>query len=100
MITTSSSMKPLMVLHLLHNLHISSALCFTKSVDSAHRLARLIQLFEDSNVMQENSTMDTVINDNISISIGSIFVAEYSSDLSKDERKNILNKFKRGDIRL
>ena len=99
MIITSSSMKPLMVLHLLHNLHISSALCFTKSVDSAHRLARLIQLFEDLSLkesMQEISTINTA-NNNVS---RSIIAVEYSSDLSKDERKNILNKFKRGDIHL
>ncbi|RIA93551.1 P-loop containing nucleoside triphosphate hydrolase protein [Glomus cerebriforme] len=97
MIITSSSLKPLMVLHLLYNLHISSALCFTKSVDSAHRLARLIQLFDNSNLrksIQENSTLNTVIPTE------SIIAAEYSSDLSNDERKNILNKFKRGDIRL
>src|SRR4051794_33868532 len=98
MIITSSSMKPLMVLHLLYNLHISSALCFTKSVDSARRLARLIQLFEDVRLkesMQEISSMDTATNNNVSIYTRSIIAAEYSSDLSKDERKNILNKFKR-----
>ena len=97
MIITSSSMKPLMVLHLLYNLHISSALCFTKSVDSAHRLAQLIQLFEDSNLKesnQKNSTIDTVTR------AESIISTEYSSDLSKDERKSVLNKFKRGDIHL
>ncbi|CAI2165654.1 6375_t:CDS:10 [Funneliformis geosporum] len=95
MIVTSSSMKPLIVLHLLHNLHIKSALCFTKSVDSAHRLAKLIQLFENSNFKESIQE-----NDNMIISTGSIIAAEYSSDLTKDERKNILNKFKRGDIRL
>ncbi|GBB85530.1 hypothetical protein RclHR1_12010011 [Rhizophagus clarus] len=100
MIITPSSMKPLMVIHLLYNLHVSSALCFTKSVDSAHRLAQLIQLFEDSKLkesIQKNNTVDVVTN---TIPTGSIIVAEYSSDLTKDERKNVLNKFKRGDIRL
>ena len=95
MIITSSSMKPLMVLHLLHNLHISSALCFTKSVDSAHRLAKLIQLFENSYLKESIQANSTTF-----ISMGSIIAAEYSSDLTKDERKNILNKFKRGEIRL
>ncbi|RGB30747.1 P-loop containing nucleoside triphosphate hydrolase protein [Rhizophagus diaphanus] len=100
MIITSSSMKPLMVIYLLYNIHISSALCFTKSVDSAHRLAQLIQLFEDSRLkesIQKNSTIDAKTS---TIPMGSIIAAEYSSDLSKDERKNVLNKFKRGDIRL
>ena len=35
-----------MVLHLLHHLQVRSALCFTKSVESAHRLYKLIQLYE------------------------------------------------------
>ncbi|CAG8520194.1 20094_t:CDS:10 [Cetraspora pellucida] len=54
MIASTSSEKPLVILHLLHNLHISSAL----------------------------------------------FVAEYSSDLSQEERRSILNKFKNGEIQL
>ncbi|KAI8605394.1 P-loop containing nucleoside triphosphate hydrolase protein [Dissophora ornata] len=46
MIVCESSEKPLMVLHLLHHLNVRSALCFTKSVESAHRLYKLIQLYE------------------------------------------------------
>ncbi|KAI1308180.1 ATP-dependent RNA helicase dbp6 [Mortierella claussenii] len=46
MIVCESSEKPLMVLHLLHNRNVRSALCFTKSVESAHRLYKLIQLYE------------------------------------------------------
>ncbi|KAG9320584.1 hypothetical protein KVV02_008345 [Mortierella alpina] len=46
MIVCDTSEKPLMVLHLLHHLQVRSALCFTKSVESAHRLYKLIQLYE------------------------------------------------------
>ncbi|KAF9966886.1 ATP-dependent RNA helicase dbp6, partial [Actinomortierella ambigua] len=46
MIVCDTSDKPLMVLHLLHHLNVRSALCFTKSVESAHRLFKLVQLFE------------------------------------------------------
>ncbi|KAG0260404.1 ATP-dependent RNA helicase dbp6 [Linnemannia exigua] len=46
MIVCETSEKPLMVLHLLHHLKVRSALCFTKSVESAHRLYKLIQLYE------------------------------------------------------
>ncbi|KAG0258649.1 ATP-dependent RNA helicase dbp6 [Actinomortierella ambigua] len=46
MIVCDTSEKPLMVLHLLHHLNVRSALCFTKSVESAHRLYKLVQLFE------------------------------------------------------
>ncbi|RHZ78744.1 hypothetical protein Glove_156g55 [Diversispora epigaea] len=87
MIVTTSSMKPLVVLNLLHNLNISSALCFTKSVDSAHRLSKLIQLFEELYQQRNNSH-------------SLIAVAEYSSDLSLEKRKTILKKFKRGEIKL
>ncbi|KAG0227018.1 P-loop containing nucleoside triphosphate hydrolase protein [Mortierella sp. GBAus27b] len=48
MIVCESSEKPLMVLHLLHHLKVRSALCFTKSVESAHRLSKLLQLYERS----------------------------------------------------
>ncbi|KAF9433342.1 ATP-dependent RNA helicase dbp6 [Entomortierella beljakovae] len=46
MIVCDTSEKPLMVLHLLHHKNVRSALCFTKSVESAHRLYKLIQLYE------------------------------------------------------
>ncbi|KAG0098162.1 ATP-dependent RNA helicase dbp6 [Podila epicladia] len=46
MIVCDTSEKPLMVLHLLHHRKVRSALCFTKSVESAHRLYKLIQLYE------------------------------------------------------
>ncbi|KAG0362492.1 P-loop containing nucleoside triphosphate hydrolase protein [Gamsiella multidivaricata] len=46
MVVCETSEKPLMVLHLLHHLNVRSALCFTKSVESAHRLYKLVQLYE------------------------------------------------------
>ncbi|KAF9113661.1 ATP-dependent RNA helicase dbp6 [Mortierella sp. AM989] len=46
MIVCETAEKPLMVLHLLHHKNVRSALCFTKSVESAHRLYKLIQLYE------------------------------------------------------
>lgn len=51
MIVCETSEKPLMVLHLLHHLQVRSALCFTKSVESAHRLYKLIQLYEKIRTM-------------------------------------------------
>ncbi|CAG8521870.1 6839_t:CDS:10 [Acaulospora morrowiae] len=104
MIVTSPTEKPLVVLYLLHNFNISSALCFTKSVDSAHRLAKLIQLFENMYAQTKESisthdvNMDEAINQKEENSV--ITVAEYSSDLSQERRKNILKKFKRGEVRL
>ena len=82
MIVTESSQKPLIVLHILHNLKIKSALCFTKSVESAHRLALLIGFFEKIH-RPEGFT-----------------ASEYSSDLSQQERTNILKRFKDGELKL
>src|SRR5438105_6125629 len=83
MIVTESSQKPLIVLHIHHNLKIKSALCFTKSVESAHRLALLIQFFEKIHRPE-----------------GKFIASEYSSDLSQQERKNILKRFKGGELKL
>ncbi|CAG8480773.1 5060_t:CDS:10 [Paraglomus occultum] len=83
MIITESSQKPLIVLHILHNLEIKSALCFTKSVESAHRLALLIQFFEQMHRPE-----------------GKFTASEYSSDLSQQERTNILKRFKEGELKL
>ncbi|KAG0302575.1 ATP-dependent RNA helicase dbp6 [Dissophora globulifera] len=56
MIVCESSEKPLMVLHLLHHLNVRSALCFTKSVESAHRLYKLVQLYEKIRTTSSPST--------------------------------------------
>ncbi|CAG8502482.1 9427_t:CDS:10 [Ambispora leptoticha] len=97
MIITSSSEKPLVVLHLLHNYHVSAVLCFTKSVESAHRLSKLIQFFEAS---FSNDTGRSSNNDDKDIDEKQIVATEYSSDLSKKERIKILNKFKAGKIHI
>ena len=97
MVVTSSSTKPLTLFHLLRNYHISSALCFTKSVEAAHRLAKLIEYFEnaystrqteDDNMLSEDSQHEKFI------------AAEYSSELSQADKNAILRKFKSGSIRL
>ncbi|KAK3815147.1 MAG: P-loop containing nucleoside triphosphate hydrolase protein [Benniella sp.] len=87
MIVCETSEKPLMVLHLLHHLKVRSALCFTKSVESAHRLYKLIQLYE-----KMDSTTATPAD--------SIVVAEYSSDLPNSKRQAILRAFNKGEIHL
>ncbi|KAI9281715.1 P-loop containing nucleoside triphosphate hydrolase protein [Umbelopsis sp. AD052] len=85
MIVCPSDQKPMLVLHLLYNLNVKSALCFTKSVESAHRLFMLITFFERAHGKQDD---------------GKIVAAEYSSDLTQSARRSILKKFKQGEIRL
>jgi superfamily II DNA/RNA helicase len=65
MIVCDTSEKPLMVLHLLHHRKVRSALCFTKSVESAHRLYKLIQLYE----RQRTSPTPATTKDNATESV-------------------------------
>ncbi|CAG8551987.1 11560_t:CDS:2, partial [Acaulospora colombiana] len=82
---------------------VKRSLCFTKSVDSARRLAKLIQLFENLYAQTDDPTSTDTSADKATNQKGGklvITAAEYSSDLSQEKRKNILRKFKRGEIRL
>ncbi|KAF9995897.1 ATP-dependent RNA helicase dbp6 [Entomortierella chlamydospora] len=68
MIVCETSEKPLMVLHLLHHKNVRSALCFTKSVESAHRLFKLIQLYEKtrtttSQSIPQSTQMNTAVSE-------------------------------------
>ena len=82
MIVTTSMEKPLVLLSLLHRSEapLRQVLCFTKSVESAARLAKLIDLF-------------SAISPSTSLS-----VAHYSSDLSRGERTRVLHALRRGEM--
>ncbi|KAK3805081.1 MAG: P-loop containing nucleoside triphosphate hydrolase protein [Linnemannia elongata] len=88
MIVCETSEKPLMVLHLLHHLQVRSALCFTKSVESAHRLYKLIQLYEKIRTTAPDKKVKEVKK------------KEFSSDLPKSKRQSILRAFNNGEIHL
>jgi len=68
--------KPLVVLYFLQVKNFESTLCFTSSVESTHRLFKLLQLY------------------------GGIRVSEFSSNLPQQERSRILQEFKAGHIQL
>jgi ATP-dependent RNA helicase DDX51/DBP6 len=83
LIVTTSAVKPLALFHLLHNAGVRQALCFTKSVESASRLVKLVEYFEAAQTR------------------GSPLVAKtYSSDLPSSERTRILSDFKLGHVHL
>ncbi|ORX97486.1 DEAD-domain-containing protein [Basidiobolus meristosporus CBS 931.73] len=88
MIPCSPSEKPMIVLHLLYHLKVNSALCFTKSIEAANRLYKLIEVF-DGFFKEANPEYESTI-----------MAAEYSGDLPQSERTSILKKFKKGEIRL
>lgn len=82
------------VLHLLHLLHTPSgdmeplrhALCFTKSVETANRLVRLVAFFEEAWSRHTNTP--------------ALQVRFYSSDLGTGERIQLLRDFQHGHIDL
>ncbi|GAA5920077.1 hypothetical protein JCM1841_004080 [Sporobolomyces salmonicolor] len=90
MIISPSSHKPLYLFHLLHTLSISSALCFTKSVEAATRLAKLVEFFEEARRAEtgEGSEDKRVV------------VKAYSSELAPNERKKVLKEFKQGETQM
>ncbi|KAL0084475.1 P-loop containing nucleoside triphosphate hydrolase protein [Phycomyces blakesleeanus] len=82
MVVCNADQKPLMMIYLLHQVGITSGLCFTKSVESTQRLQLLIEAYEELNEGKKTR------------------VAEYSSDLSVSQRKSLMKKFRAGEIDL
>ncbi|KAJ2335984.1 ATP-dependent RNA helicase dbp6, partial [Coemansia sp. RSA 2681] len=79
--------KPLWLIYLLWEQRISGGVCFTKSLETAHRLAQVVQ------------TWATNVPDGAWPG-AKIVVAEYSSDLPAAERARIMRLFKQGAINL
>ncbi|KAJ2490758.1 ATP-dependent RNA helicase dbp6 [Coemansia sp. RSA 2050] len=79
--------KPLWLIYLLWELRISGGVCFTKSLETAHRLAQVVQTWA-TNVPDDAWPGAKIV------------VAEYSSDLSAAERARIMRLFKQGSINL
>lgn len=97
MIVSPSSHKPLYLFHLLHTLSVSSALCFTKSVEAASRLTKLVEFFEEAKATAELGTTGTNTE---TTTTKKVVVSSYSSDLPNSERTRILNSFKKGEIQM
>lgn len=93
MIVSPASHKPLYLFHLLHTLSLSSALCFTKSVDAASRLAKLVELFEEERALSADSHSSESGEKKV-------VVKSYSSELPASERTKILASFKKGEIQM
>lgn len=87
MIFSPSTHKPLYLFHLLHTLSLSSALCFTKSVEASTRLAKLVEFFEQARADADPEATKVVVK-------------AYSSELPPGERTRILASFKKGEIQM
>ncbi|KAI5985902.1 P-loop containing nucleoside triphosphate hydrolase protein [Pisolithus marmoratus] len=83
MVICDPSLKPLILLHLIYDLSVRSALVFTKSSESTSRLVRLVEFFQDANMDRER-----------------IVICAYSSDLPTGERKRMPEKFKAQEIHI
>lgn len=81
MIVSKAETKPLDFLYLLYSpdYHIRQALCFTKSIENAAKLVKLIEMFEHGK--NEEETKDRIV------------AKEYSSDLNGAQRNRILQDF-------
>lgn len=97
MLVTTSADKPFHFLYLLHRpedvdktSRIRKALCFTKSVESASRLVKLIELFEE--VRSESGLIPRGGRP--------LTVKDYSSELKPSDRQRIRAQFAQGDIDL
>ncbi|KAI0368734.1 DEAD-domain-containing protein [Pilatotrama ljubarskyi] len=87
MLVCESSVKPLMLFHLVHARGVTNALVFTKSAESTTRLVRLFDFFEGA-LHDANKTGKAVV------------ARAYSSDLAPAERKAILEQFKNQEINI
>ena len=84
MIISTSLQKPLMFFHLIHSHQVKNALVFTKSAESTTRLVHLLEMFESARAGN--------------LGVNPLVVRAYSSDLSANERKIILEQFKNQKI--
>ncbi|KAJ1665923.1 ATP-dependent RNA helicase dbp6 [Coemansia sp. RSA 1813] len=87
-ITCPADKKPLWLIYLLREHQLNGAVCFAKSLETAHRLAQVIQMWASS------------VPDNMWPEDKKVVVAEYSSDLPAAERVSIMRLFKQGKITL
>ncbi|GAA5858660.1 hypothetical protein JCM8547_001410 [Rhodosporidiobolus lusitaniae] len=97
MIVSPASHKPLYLFHLLHSLFVSkedgkrqSALCFTKSVEAATRLAKLVEFFEEAYFASQGGEGEKEGE--------KVAVKAFSSELAPGERKKVLKEFKEGKV--
>ena len=84
MLILPPALKPLNLVHLVHHPEhrVRSALIFTKSVESAERLTKLLEYFEDAWVEEK------------------VVVRSYTREMKPAERKKLLADFAAGEVHL
>lgn len=102
MLIAPASEKPKNLLWLLHRSEkpVRGALAFTKSTESAGRLVKLVEFFEEEWDKRKPEEEEADGEEGEKQERRKVVVADYSSDLSPAERTRILNRFKAGEIDL
>jgi len=83
MVVCSTEDKPLTFICLLHQIGLTSGLCFTKSIESTQKLRLLVDAYEALQPEEKR-----------------LVVKEYSSDIRPKDRKMLIKQFKAGQINL
>jgi ATP-dependent RNA helicase DDX51/DBP6 len=84
------ALKPLNLIHLMHDdqYAVKGGLVFTKSVENVHRLAKLLEFFEDEYAKKQGKGYKKIV------------VKSYTSDLKPGERKTVLKEFSEGKVHM
>lgn len=91
MVCKNSGQKPLALFHLLYNIKVKNALCFTNSLESAHRLGRLIHIFNklwEKKVKEDESDNEEEEEES---SFQPVTTAVISSEMPLATRRKILH---------
>ncbi|CEL55719.1 ATP-dependent RNA helicase dbp6 OS=Schizosaccharomyces pombe (strain 972 / ATCC 24843) GN=dbp6 PE=2 SV=1 [Rhizoctonia solani AG-1 IB] len=88
MCVCSPAEKPLILFYLVHTHGVRNTLIFTKSAESTTRLVQLFEFFEAARKQENPGGAKRVT------------IQAYSSDLSSQERKSVIERFKEGKIEL
>lgn len=103
-VTSKSSYKPLSLLKTIFDYNLSRSIVFVNSIDDAERLSCLLKYMHDLRVedcfsgLQSEHLPLAPCNQNNSPPLS--FCSYFSSDLHPDTRKQVLNEFKNGNIRI
>ena len=87
MIVCEPSQKPLILFHLFRAHNMKNAIVFTKSAESTTRLVQLFEFFESYRTTVGGSDTPVILR-------------AYSSDLSPNDRKMILEKFRNQEVHM
>ncbi|RKP33777.1 P-loop containing nucleoside triphosphate hydrolase protein [Dimargaris cristalligena] len=94
-LVSDSDTKPLALVYLMYHLQLGTTLCFTRSVEAAHRLFQVLDAFNRIYTAERQKQQQPDGPE-----FKPFTLAEYSSDLHPSERERLRDQFARGEIQL